>query len=89
MEQEEDTFTEIAKTLGYENYSAEDINETYQVKGLLSVDSSTKLAIANALWLGQSFPVIPTFSLTLANYYNAQADNVDFSSPSSLETINK
>lgn len=86
-----DTFTEIAKTLGYENYSAEDINETYQVitKGLLSVDSSTKLAIANALWLGQSFPVIPTFSLTLANYYNAQADNVDFSSPSSLETINK
>src|SRR5574344_1047713 len=62
-----DTFTEIAKTLGYENYSAEDINETYQVitKGLLSVDSSTKLAIANALWLGQSFPVIPTFSLTL------------------------
>ncbi len=86
-----DTFTEIAKTLGYENYSANDINETYRVitEGLLSVDNSTKLAIANALWLGQSFPVIPTFSQTLSNYYGAQAENVDFSSPSTLQTINK
>lgn len=86
-----DTFTEIAKTLGYENYSANDINETYRVitEGLLSVDNSTKLAIANALWLGQTFPVIPTFSQTLSNYYGTKAENVDFSSPSTLQTINK
>lgn len=85
-----DTHKQIAATLGFEGYSAEDLNDTYNtlLPALFGADNSTKLHIANAMWYRPDFPVKSSFSQTLRNSYGATVDPLDFSSPQALETVN-
>jgi len=50
--------------------------------------TSVQLSMANALWLQQGFPVEPSFDQVLEKDYSAQAENVDFRNPATLEIIN-
>jgi serine protease inhibitor len=50
--------------------------------------TSVQLSIANALWLEQGFPIEPSFQQILEKDYSAQAENVDFRNPATLQTIN-
>ena len=54
---EGETYEQIIKTIGYDGYSLDDINNTYKtvVTGLASVDRSTKLNIANSLWISDLY----------------------------------
>lgn len=86
------TFSEIAKALGYENSSVEDINSAYKaiLAGLRDVDNSSVFAISNGLWLNGriGFSVLPTFASALKNNYDASAEDLDFALKESLERIN-
>jgi serpin B len=85
-----DTYSQIAAALGFEGYSAEELNDTYNtlLPALFGVDNSTKLHIANALWYRPDFPVRESFSGVLKADYGATVDALDFSSAKAPETIN-
>jgi serine protease inhibitor len=50
--------------------------------------TAVQLSMANALWAQKAFPINPSFSQTLENAYSAQAENLDFRDPNSVDTIN-
>jgi serine protease inhibitor len=54
----------------------------------LSKTTAVQLSIANALWVQQGLPVNPAFQQVLQTDYEAQAENLDFRNPASVETIN-
>ena len=86
-----ETYSQIVRTLGYEGFSIEDVNSTYKtlVTGLKAVDTSTKLEIANALWVEDNFPVSKTFADGMSKNYDAYVKNLDFNSKDAVKTINK
>ena len=88
---EGETYSQIVKTLGYEGFSINDVNSAYStlVSGLRKVDTSTKLEIANALWVNKIFPVSKTFADGMAKNYDANVKNLDFGSRDAVKTINK
>ena len=88
---EGETYSQIVKTLGYEGFSINDVNSAYStlVSGLRKVDTSTKLEIANALWVNKIFPVSKTFADGMAKNYDAYVKNLDFGSRDAVKTINK
>ena len=86
-----ETFNQIITTTGFENYSLEDINSTYKtvVKGLGRVDTSTKLNLANSIWISREFPVYDQFKDNAESNYDGYVKRLDFSSKNSLGEINK
>ena len=86
-----ETYDQIITTIGYEGYSLEDINGTYQtvVKGLSSVDTSTKLGLANSLWLSKNYFVYDKYKKSVVENYGGYVGELDFSSNNSLNDINK
>ena len=86
-----ETYSQIVRTLGYEGFSINDVNSAYNtlVSGLRKVDTSTKLEIANALWVEEKFPVSKIFADGMSKNYDAYVKNLDFSSRDAVKTINK
>ncbi len=85
------TFTQIRDMLGYNSLTTEQINEVYKslVSQLLSVDPSVKLAIANSVWSQKGFAIKDLFKNGMKDNYDARIESLDFSLPSTLQTINK
>jgi serine protease inhibitor len=54
----------------------------------ISKTTAVQLSMANALWLQQGLPVNPAFQQVLQTAYDAQAENVEFRNPATVETIN-
>ena len=50
--------------------------------------TAVQVSMANALWAQKVVPVNPSFTQTLETAYSAQAENLDFRDPKSVETIN-
>jgi len=79
----------ILKTLHADGQSIDTFNAAN--RALLSEigdAKSVQLSIANALWLQQGFPIESSFHQALQKDYGAQAENVDFRNPSTVENIN-
>ncbi len=87
---EGETYEQIIKTIGYDGYSLDDINNTYKtvVIGLASVDRSTKLNIANSLWISKVLPVNDQFKNSIAENYDGYIGMVDFSKENTLKEMN-
>ncbi|QGY45179.1 serpin family protein [Maribellus comscasis] len=85
-----ETKTAMEKTLKVYGLTSEAINTSYQtlVDGLKSLDKKVLLEIANAIYYREGFDVEQDFISTNKEYYNAEVDALDFSSPNALETIN-
>ena len=68
----------------------DDINNTYKtvVTGLASVDRSTKLNIANSLWISKVLPVNDQFKNSIAENYDGYIGMVDFSKENTLKEMN-
>lgn len=81
---------EMKATLGFEEYSLEEMNGYYKklVDGLLAVDNTTQLGIANSVWAHQGFPVEKDFIDVNKNMYNAEVRNLDFFSAGAVDIIN-
>ena len=84
------TEQEMKNVLHHSGLTDAQINAYYQLmlKSLPSIDPTTKLSIANSIWCKEGFPFYQTFLDTNATYFDAEIDNLDFSSPTALKTIN-
>lgn len=85
------TMTEMKSALGFGQFSLDEMNGFYKtlVPSLETVDNTTVVKIANAVWIEDGFTVLDSFSDCLEDYYDAKAQNLDFSSPEAVKTINK
>ena len=86
------TLDEMLTTLGFpaERYNMDDLNSYNQtlVNALLSLDNTTRLSIANSIWVNQGFHVLDAFANVNKTMYDARVSELDFSSPKALKTIN-
>lgn len=83
------TYTEMQKTLGFEGFTNQQINEYVQMMQteLPKLDGRTIFTNANSLWVRNGFPLLPEFIQTNQTYYNAEVSNEPFDN-STLEKIN-
>lgn len=84
------TYDQIRDMLGYQGLTAADINNTYNslISQLLSVDPEISLSLANAVWYRQGFDVKDGFLGVMDSTFQARIGALDFSRPSSVDTIN-
>ncbi|HPF52700.1 MAG TPA: serpin family protein [Draconibacterium sp.] len=85
-----DTKTEMEELLRVNGLTTEQINASYQmlIQALQSLDEDVTFEIANAIYYMNGFSVKQNFLDLNKTYYDAEVDDLDFSSPSALETIN-
>ncbi|OQW90635.1 MAG: hypothetical protein BWK78_06520 [Thiotrichaceae bacterium IS1] len=86
------TQTAMAKTLGLENLSLEEVNQAnLALRNVLlhQANSDVSLVIANSLWLNQDFHLEPAFLTPTQQYYAAKVTNADFQSPTTVSDINQ
>lgn len=85
-----DTKTAMQTTLGFSNFTAEEINTGFKElsDALLDVDDKVDLFIANSIWYKDGFSVLPDFITTNQNYYDAEVQSLDFGNSSAKNTIN-
>lgn len=77
-------------TLKKEGLDIDEINQSYKelMEGLKSADPKVTLNIANSIWYRNDFDVLPTFVQVNQNFFNAEVNSLDFSSPSTIDRIN-
>lgn len=70
--------------------SVEQINEYYKLMqtNLPTIDSKTKLSIANSIWYKQGFEVYKDFLETNKKYFSSEVSELDFLDPKAVEIIN-
>ena len=85
------TEKELEQTLGFHEGGIQAVNEYCRklIDGLPKVDSKVTLNIANALFVNKNKATLKTqYQQDMLQYYDAKAENLDFSSPATLNTIN-
>ncbi|MDR3194146.1 MAG: serpin family protein [Tannerella sp.] len=85
-----ETQAQIQTALGYGEQTRDDVNGYFRkmVKAMLELDAGVSFESANALWIRNGFPVLPSFKEVNQTYFDAEARNVDFSDPATLGLIN-
>ena len=85
-----DTYDQIVKTIGFEGYDAATVNSAFRkiVYGLKTVDTSVDFETANSLWIQNGFDIRQDYVSLLADNFDAEASNVDFSSADDVDRIN-
>ncbi|MCD7852233.1 MAG: serpin family protein [Parabacteroides sp.] len=83
------TYTEMQKTLGFEGFTNQQINEYVKMMQteLPKLDGRTIFTNANSLWVNNSYTLLPEFIQTNKTYYDAEVSNEPFDN-STLEKIN-
>ena len=73
------TRDDMASTLGFENYTSEEINTTFQslVALLMEIDPKVVMEIANSIWYRNTFHVEQDFIDTNKTYYHAEVRPLD------------
>ncbi|MBQ9473469.1 MAG: serpin family protein [Bacteroidales bacterium] len=84
------TRKELQNTLGLGDAETADINMFYKIliDSMPMVDPKVRFHIANAIFLNQDYTLKKQFRHDMQNYYDAQAEALDFTSPKSLGIIN-
>lgn len=85
-----ETAAQMKDVLGFEAFSYEQMNGFFKKisRELTEADQLTELGIANSVWIREGFPVYEKFKEIVRLWYRAQIEELDFSSPSAIETIN-
>lgn len=85
------TLEEIKTALGFSNFDLDGLNTYYQklTTELLDLDNTTRLNIANSIWLNNGFSVYDSFVNVNKNMYGAQVDCLDFASSDAADAINR
>ena len=80
----------MASALGLDGMPVDSANAAYNalLDWLPKADSKVRLTLANAVFARQEFPVEPDFVALSRNVFGAEAQALDFRSPSALTTIN-
>lgn len=85
-----ETQQEILNALGVGDYSMSELNAYYlkMMECLPYQDETSKMHIANALWVNEGYPIEENFLNTVRDHYLATVDNLDLSDPASADVIN-
>lgn len=84
------TEQELEQTLGFHKGGIRAVNDYCKnlIYNLPHVDEKVQLDIANAIFLNDKYQLKKQFQQDMATYYDAKAEALDFSSPSTLDKIN-
>ncbi len=86
------TFDEMRSTLGLGTHGYDDINHGYQslIALLRGLDSRVEFRIANAVFFDSAFgpEIEPTYVADATTYFDARTSALDFSAPSTVDTVN-
>lgn len=84
------TEQELEQTLGFHKGGIQAVNDYCKnlIDNLPHVDEKVQLNIANAIFVNDKYQLKKLFKQNMANYYDAKAEALDFSSPSTLDRIN-
>ena len=86
-----ETERELEQTLGFHEGGIQAVNDYCKklIEGLPKVDEKVTLNIANALFVNKNIATLkPQYQEEMERYYDAKAENLDFNSPATLNTIN-
>ncbi|MGO4498341.1 serpin family protein [Paenibacillus sp. 2RAB27] len=85
-----ETQASMAKTLGWQGMSLDEINRGNEmlINLLQHSGSGVKVNIANSLWSRKGAAFHIDFMKTLQNFYDAKVAELDFNSPKAPDTIN-
>jgi serine protease inhibitor len=85
-----ETFEAMRATLGFAGMSQDGINEAYRdlMDLLLGLDPGVEMLIANAAWAREGWPFLPSFFAAIEEWFDAQAGELDFDDPATLDAIN-
>lgn len=80
----------IAEALEIQGMSLEEFNQANAaIKTLLSEEyEAVEINIANSLWLNQTASFLPNFLQRVTEFYQAQLNRLDFTSPTATDEIN-
>ncbi len=87
----EEVKREIVERMLPDGGSMDDLNSLnrYLVSQLADVDNSSILTLANSVWVDKAFTLLPHFSETIKEYYNAESGALDMSSRQAADIINQ
>ena len=85
-----DTRAQIADALGFGQTDVKTVNEYFRtlLEGAAEVDKTTEIYIANAIIANRGFNIKPTFSETVASYYDARTETCDFATEDVAGKVN-
>ena len=85
-----ETEKELEEALGFHEGGIQAVNDYCKklIDGLPKVDEKVTLNIANAIFLNKDYTLKPQFVEDMQTYYDAKAEALDFSAPSTLDHIN-
>lgn len=85
-----ETLTEMQTALRISDFSTSENNDYRKTlrEGLLKVDPSTQLGIANSVWSRNDFSLKEDFKEVNKANYGAEIKDVDFKNPTTLKAIN-
>jgi serpin B len=81
----------IQQAIGMSDYAESEVNAYFKKlrEAMVKTDPTTKLAIANSIWTRMGFPVKADFYSVNQHFYNARVNEIDFSSPATVDIINQ
>ncbi|MBW4652823.1 MAG: serpin family protein [Kaiparowitsia implicata GSE-PSE-MK54-09C] len=85
-----DTQQAMTEALALQEVTIDDLNSSNAIlkQQLETADPNVRVAIANSLWMRDSFPVNSGFLETNQDYYDAEVSAIDFDNPAAVNTIN-
>ncbi|MBN1926155.1 MAG: serpin family protein [Prolixibacteraceae bacterium] len=88
---ETETKTEMAEALGIDEFTRDEINETYRslIDALTTVDPKVAMEIANSIWYSDRYHVEQSFLDVNSTHYDAEVNEADFSDPGTVGEINQ
>lgn len=86
---EGDTHKTMSLALGLDKMSLQDINESNAnlLANLNNPGAGVNISMANGLWTGKIFPIVPGFIDMSRKYYDAKVSSLDFADPSAKSSI--
>lgn len=87
----DETQTEIMKVLGFDEFTLDEMNKYNQklMKGLVELDNTTTVNMANSLWLDNEFKALDDYKKVLKEAYEAEVFVEDFAQRGTMGKINE
>lgn len=85
-----DTNLAMAEALGFSEFDLEELNSGFHdlLISIKNADSDIELSIANSIWYNLGYDVNQDFIDRNKNYYSSEVNEIDFTDPGALDTIN-
>ena len=85
-----DTWSQMREVLGLGGLTEEEINAAYAslMELLVGLDPAVETAVGNSVWIRLGFPVYADFLAVVSEFFDAEAEELDFNSPEAPERIN-